>query len=434
MEINYKSTLKKNVTLILFVVLLETVAFISFLPNAAGTARFDFNPFFIVQIFIVIIAFSFGYKRFISLSITLALLILGNFLLTPLSSQYSIKIPKNLYRQFEIRGPVIPGFNGVSTVTTDSQGFRTLDNVDYRNRGSTYRIVTIGGSTTQQVYLDDQKTWTHLLSKQLNEKGVGKIEVINAGFSGPRAENHFYTLKSIEWLKPDLVIFLMGINDWNHDIRTKLSTEGPINLYLNKLLENMRFAYQFRFEHSPIGLVKRNLFNYQHFQDFSRKDITIVDGVDFAKQHYNSLERRQIVALEMNQISDDYQHWLGKIFSECKVENLLCMFVNQPTAYSDIVKPELKEKLWMTPPAEVYSLSMTNLIQISSLYNKTLLKMAKNEGFPVCDLASAIPPTTDFLYDDCHFNEGGARAVSNSISQCISSDISKFDGNSQKSK
>jgi hypothetical protein len=59
-------------------------------------------------------------------------------------------------------------------------------------------------------------------------------------------------------------------------------------------------------------------------------------------------------------------------------------------------------------------------------YNKTLLKMGKKEGFPVCDLASAIPPTTDYLYDDCHFNEGGARLVSKKIAECLSADINKF--------
>lgn len=417
-----------KITIFFILAAVECMALISFLPNAAGTSRFDFNPFIIIQVFIFIAAFGLFFKKFLVLSITLLLLIIGNFLLTPLTSQFSIKLPKNLYRQFEITGSLMPGFSGTSILTTDSQGYRTLDKVNYQNRGDTYRIVTIGGSTTQQLYLSDEKTWTHLLSVQLNKKSAQKVEVINAGFSGPRAENHFYTLKSIEWLKPNLVIFLMGINDWNHDIRLTLSEKNKFSNFLNLLLSNLRIAYQFRFEHSPVGLVKRRLFNFQLFKDLNSDGIVQIDGVDFAREHYNSLERKPIRTIEMTNISDDYQYWLNKIFQECKNKGILCMFVNQPIAYSQNITPSLKEKLWMTPPAEQYTLSLNNLIQISSLYNRSLIEKANDYGFPACNLADAIPPTINYLYDDCHFNEGGARAVAKYLDSCIQKQIPYFHG------
>jgi lysophospholipase L1-like esterase len=414
---------------IIFLVLatIECMVLISFLPNAAGTSRFDFNPFIVIQIFVCIAAIGLFLKKYLVLSITLLLLIIGNFLLTPLTSQYSIKVPKNLYRQFEITGSTMPGFSGISILTTDNQGYRTLDQVNYQERKNTYRIVAIGGSTTQQVYLSDEKTWTHLLSMQLNKKSADKVEVINAGFSGPRAENHFYTLKSIEWLKPNLIIFLMGINDWNHDIRLQLAEKGTSSDFFNSLLSNVRVAYQVRFEHSPVGLVKRRLFNSQLFKNFNNEGILQIDGVDFANENYNSLERKPIRHLEMTDISDDYQYWLNKIFKECKDKKILCMFVNQPTAYSRDLAQNLKEKLWMTPPAEPYTLPLDNLIQISSLYNRSLIRKAKDYGFPICNLADAIPPTINHLYDDCHFNEGGARAVANYLAGCIKEQIPYFD-------
>ena len=415
-----------KLTILIVLIVVECMALISFLPNAAGTSRFDFNPFIVIHIFICIAAFGLFFRKYFVLSITLLLLIIGNFLLTPFTSQYSIKVPKNIYRQFEITGDLLPGFSGTSVLTTDSQGYRTLDKVNYRDRGNTYRIVTIGGSTTQQLYLSDEKTWTHLLSQKLNRVSAQKVEVINAGFSGPRAENHYYTLKSVEWLKPNLVIFLMGINDWNHDIRLKLAEKGTLSNFFNSLLSKVRIAYQFRFEHSPVGLVKRRLFNFQQFQDLNRSDVMQINGVDFANEYYNSLERKPVRYLEMTTISDDYEYWLNKIFKECKNKKNLCMFVNQPVAYAKEISPNLKNKLWMTPPAEPYTLSLNNLIQISSLYNRSLLNKAKGSGFPVCNLAGAIPPTINYLYDDCHFNEGGARALANHLSDCIEEQVPHF--------
>ena len=45
------------------------------------------------------------------------------------------------------------------------------------------------------------------------------FEVINTGVSGLRANNHIATLKKILKYNPDMAIFLIGINDWNHDIK-----------------------------------------------------------------------------------------------------------------------------------------------------------------------------------------------------------------------
>ena len=36
--------------------------------------------------------------------------------------------------------------------------------------------------------------------------------------AGLRAEHHYFMLKRINEYKPDLVILLMGINDWNYHI------------------------------------------------------------------------------------------------------------------------------------------------------------------------------------------------------------------------
>ena len=86
----------------------------------------------------------------------------------------------------------LPGISGKHLITTDSKGFRTTKYIQY-DKEDTFRVFAVGGSTTEQIYLDDQKTWTHLLQQNLSESLSSNVEVINTGVSGLRAEHHLAT-------------------------------------------------------------------------------------------------------------------------------------------------------------------------------------------------------------------------------------------------
>ena len=114
--------------------------------------------------------------------------------------------------------------------------FEPIDHVNYDKKLGKFRVFIISGSTPEQILLDDHKTQTYLLSRKLNIQTNNQVEVINAEFSGPRAENHYYTLKAIERYQPDLVIFLMGINDWNNHIRMHELLTNPLKRFKNTSL------------------------------------------------------------------------------------------------------------------------------------------------------------------------------------------------------
>jgi lysophospholipase L1-like esterase len=49
------------------------------------------------------------------------------------------------------------------------------------------------------------------------------VEVVNTGVSGLRAQQHLATLRNIADLNPNLVLFLLGANDWNRHVVTHFS-------------------------------------------------------------------------------------------------------------------------------------------------------------------------------------------------------------------
>lgn len=106
----------------------------------------------------------------------------------------------------------------------NSLGFRSQE-FNPVKPDNTYRIVTIGGSTTYTVSVkDNEKTFPYLLERFLREdQGNENIEVINADVGG---YNSWESLINLQFrvldIDPDLVIVYHGTND----VHTRLVSEN----------------------------------------------------------------------------------------------------------------------------------------------------------------------------------------------------------------
>lgn len=64
-------------------------------------------------------------------------------------------------------------------------------------------------------------------------------------------------------------------------------------------------------------------------------------------------------------------------------------------------------------------LSPGDLAQAMAGYNEALLRVSRQNGMESLDLAASIPKDTSAFFDDCHFNENGARMVALAIAQYL---------------
>ena len=133
------------------------------------------------------------------------------------------KVPAAIYST-KIKGSLDPQ-KWTRHKTADLSFNYTRDNDGYRGRrdSSKSKILTIGGSTTDERFIDDRFTWSEIFERSLNTK-PGNIDVINAGVDGQSSFGHLYSIK--EWHSKALpkhlkaVVFYIGFND------TKLVLEG----------------------------------------------------------------------------------------------------------------------------------------------------------------------------------------------------------------
>tara|TARA_B110000037_G_scaffold14328_1_gene15085 strand:+ start:167 stop:1186 length:1020 start_codon:yes stop_codon:yes gene_type:complete len=143
---------------------------------------------------------------FLFLGLILIEFIFGNWVFGPKFSSLIIK--RNITK---IWNPVHYQSDHTAMYKKDKFGFRG----DYKDI-SHVKILTVGGSTTDERWIDENLTWSYLLQKKL-ESTYKDVKVANAGVDGQSTIGH---LKNFEvWfnqipnLKPDYFIYYIGIND-----------------------------------------------------------------------------------------------------------------------------------------------------------------------------------------------------------------------------
>lgn len=120
-------------------------------------------------------------------------------------------------------GSTHPGF------TTNSLGFRDVERAVPKPEGM-FRIVCVGGSTTQEG-ATNESTFPALLEARLRNVFPGKeIEVVNAGVPGIATPLHLLRLPDYLALEPDLVILHLGVNDTLLKYNTWLVNSLPAHL------------------------------------------------------------------------------------------------------------------------------------------------------------------------------------------------------------
>lgn len=103
----------------------------------------------------------------------------------------------------------------VITYTRDRYGLRGAYGSPDR-----IRILTVGGSTTDQRHIRDGETWQDVLQRTFAKAGLN-VAVANAGVDGQSSFGHIANFKwwfpDIPGLAPEFILYYVGLNDYHKD-------------------------------------------------------------------------------------------------------------------------------------------------------------------------------------------------------------------------
>ena len=315
----------------------------------------------------------------------------------------------------------VTGVSGMTLFTVNKIGLR---GPSLPAQADVYKIIAVGGSTTECLVLDDSKEWPHLIMEFLNNsQNKRPAWIANAGVSGHSTVHHLELLKTLPVFKQaDMLIFLVGVND----LAATLAYEGASS---QLLLE--RDAAIFR-EYMIGGARDVNSHPY-----YTR--LLLYELVRLARTSIRTRMERTAVGVQQEDLKlwrrrraegkiislpdlhvglSEYRERVQRLDQQCHVLAVRCLFLTQPTLWRSTLTLTEEQTLWggyvgqwnVQARYKGY-VGTADLAQAMNAYNETLLEACRVGGLECFDLASAIPKDGRLFYDDEHFTEAGARLV-----------------------
>ncbi|GAK51904.1 hypothetical protein U14_03150 [Candidatus Moduliflexus flocculans] len=188
-------------------------------------------------------------------------------------------------------------------------------------------MLTVGGSTTDQRYINEGETWQDVLSQNFTHLGKCII-VANAGVDGQssigHAKNFDWWFPSIPELHPQYILFYIGINDFYNDIE---SFYDP--LAIKEMTHNTQRVIQTIRQNSAVFYVVRTLITIYN---------ALVAKIDHGSVNFNNINWVTTPILS----TDDYERLMRPRLNAYALRlQILCdktykmgaipIFVTQPT-------------------------------------------------------------------------------------------------------
>jgi lysophospholipase L1-like esterase len=334
--------------------------------------------------------------------------------------------PPGLERTFAPASGRLPGVSGPSHFRVSELGLRA-DALDPRDG---YRILALGGSTTECVYLDHDEAWPERLQAMLNADGHGpRTWVGNGGKSGRNTRHHVLAMRHLplEAWRINAVLVLAGVNDFASRL-----AEG--DAYDPHALEHPAMARRLvgeAFQRVPGGYPGDPWYKglalwklLHRARERWETPATAADGgqdaqgdaYDVWRQHRVQAGELRVSLPDLGPALDEFGRNLREVVSLARARGVRPILMTQPAMWRDDLPPALARLLWlggvgdfMKRPGQPYY-AVGALAEGMRRYNDVVRQVCASERVECIELTT-LPQDTATFYDDVHFNEAGARAV-----------------------
>lgn len=287
-------------------------------------------------------------------------------------------ILKSNYKRKSVIDPPIKGLDPIVYYSSNSIGFRGPEPPKDWNQNTT--IVTVGGSTTECSLLSNDSTWPAKLYNKL-KPNVPNLWLNNAGMDGCSSYGHMILMRDyVVKLKPNYVIFLVGINDL---VKSSFTNEDGFLInrpeaWWRKLLKKSELITTISNIYEALKSQKANVSHGSNPNDYKNNDLNVADS-----------SVRITTELKLKKCLPEYTERLSNLISICKSNGIKPIFVTQPK-FDD---------------------SLAYSWKVMLAYNDAMLALCKKENVLCIDLGREMPKEIDFFYDQIHYTNKGTEKI-----------------------
>jgi lysophospholipase L1-like esterase len=281
------------------------------------------------------------------------------------------------------------------------------------------RILAIGGSTTECVYLDDSETWPALSQERVTKtRGIEDVWIGNVGISGFYTKDHIRFVADSPLMKGTNVLIVQpGINDlWRflageEDHTNFVRFEGSAGIGSPDVAESPQ-------PYRPVWTRSRviQLFHTLRADPPPPEAQEGVGGAEYAIRR----EKRATadVTAELPDLTEGVRAYRQRILTmieRARSRNIALLFTTQPVLWRSDLPSEEAAQCWFGWLEDERYLTLGALRSAMDLYNAALLDVCAEANVPCVDLSS-MNGKSAWFYDDCHFTEAGAEEVARLVS------------------
>ncbi len=253
-------------------------------------------------------------------------------------------------------------------------------------------ILTVGGSTTNQLYLPDEATWQAAMARALAARGQ-PATVANAGIDGQSTVGNLFDFDAwfpaVPGLRPRVVLLYVGIND------AMIGVNVTDTLGFSSFFKWFRHnSALFRLGRTVMGALEARRANLSH------------TAVDFAHAEWtdkpNTADNRQA-----RSVADPvaYGERLRQLAARIRAMGAVPVFVTQSRGDFKVVDGKV---LGMVAKDGLNGVDQWRLL---AEFNAVTLAICAEQGVTCLDLAHGLPLGDGDFYDYVHNTPAGAAKV-----------------------
>lgn len=287
---------------------------------------------------------------------------------------------------------------------TDQDGF--IVGPDYDDSlSNSVDLIFFGGSTTESLYVEDQKRFPFQVAKILSANMGKKISSLNAGVSGNNTMHSTLSLlaKGLE-RNPNIAVLMHNINDLAVLTRTG-------SYYEISGSRSLVQSYQANFR--EFAKITKDLFVpniYALIRDsIGNQSVTRISN---DKNEFRDIENTE---MEVGNVSAQFRSALLSFIQICKSWNI------EPILMTQMNRINLMDSLFAKSYLGSPNLPLTrkSFVRLHEDFNEVIRKVGMDNNVLVIDLDAELSDNPNYIYDSIHLSNPGSDEAARLIAESL---------------